>query len=184
MGNGDSDYMAMLNNPTINPGPKHQQEQQSISSSKSLDTATSFDTLTSTCNTVKDVSKDLMLVSESDEPFEWVSADWEKADLPTAQEIINLGWVDQNASTLSSCKTKTLDQFFEPMMDETNDPYKQAKNFQSLYKTFKEAFNNNNGQVYLFGQGSITVLVLGIINASGSGRGRALAGLRSLLVQT
>ncbi|KAI7854221.1 hypothetical protein BDC45DRAFT_508944 [Circinella umbellata] len=184
MDKGDSDYMAMLNNPTINPGPKQQQEQHSISSSKSLDTATSFDTLTSACNNIKNVSKDLILVSESDEPFEWVSADWTKTDLPTAQEIINLGWVDQNASTLSSFKTKTLDQFFEPMMDETNDSYNQAKGFQSLYKTFKEAFNDKNGQVYFFGQGSITVLVLGIINASGGGRGRALAGLRSLLVQT
>ncbi|KAI9277135.1 hypothetical protein BDA99DRAFT_494964 [Phascolomyces articulosus] len=177
----DSDYMAMLNNSTINPGPK-QEQTPSLATTSQLNTATPNETLTSAFQAIMNVSNDLVLVSESDEPFEWISADWAQDKLPvTAQEIIQLGWVDPSVDSPSTFKTKTLNQFFDPLVDEKNDPYNQAKGFQKMYKLFKDAFSD--AQVYFIGEGSINVFVLGIINATSGGK-RALAGLRSLLVQT
>ncbi|KAI9498342.1 hypothetical protein BDB00DRAFT_783972 [Zychaea mexicana] len=177
----DADYLAMLNNKTINPDPRQQEQQQSSSPAINVNTAEPFEALTSACHAITGSSKELSLVSETDAPFEWVSTNWSSDDLPTAQDILKLGWADD----MNASRSKTLDQFFEPMTDENNDPYGQAKRYQALHKKLKEVFSDKPAKVYLLGEESVTVLILGIISSKGgSERTRALAGLRSLLVQT
>lgn len=173
----DADYLAMLNNKTINPTPSKQQENKQQSISLAGESAQQFPELMAARDQISSRSKELSLVSETDAPFEWVSADWNSDTLPSVQQLVDLGWIDQSVTE----KTKSIDEFFDKLT-KSDDPYGQAGRFQSLYEAIQHAFEGQETKVYLLGDQSITVLILGIIS-SNDGK-KALAGLRSLLVET
>lgn len=173
----DADYLAMLNNKTINPPPSEQQQTTQQSTSHAGESATQFPELMAARDQITARSKDLSLVSETDAPFEWVSADWSSNTLPSVQQLVELGWIDESVTE----KTKSVDEFFDKLT-KGGDPYGQADRFQSLYEAIQHVFEGQETKVYLLGDQSITVLILGIISTN-DGK-KALAGLRSLLVET
>ncbi|KAI9316726.1 hypothetical protein BX666DRAFT_1858606 [Dichotomocladium elegans] len=183
MNQDDDAYLAMLNNKIINP-PRDQSKAATAdggspeekTAATSTAPATSFDALTAARENITEISKQLMLISEADAPFEWISADWDSNDPPTIQQLVDLGWVDPHAAE-EYYNTKTFPEFFEPLMD-PKDPYGQAEQYRALYKRMQTMAA---GRVFLVGKLSITVLIIGIVSAP---KKKALAGLRSLLVQT
>ena len=173
----DADYLAMLNNKTINPPPSEQQENKQQTISHARESATQFPALMAARDQITVRSKDLSLVSETDAPFEWVSADWNSNTMPSVQQLVELGWIDESTTE----KTKSLEEFFDKLI-KGGDPYGQADRFQSLYEAIQHVFEGQETKVYLLGEQSITVLILGIISTNDGEK--ALAGLRSLLVET
>ncbi|KAI8144890.1 hypothetical protein BJV82DRAFT_606598 [Fennellomyces sp. T-0311] len=173
----DDSYMAMLNSNIINPG-----RQPTPAPKKplpaSLNTATPFPALMEAYHAITEISKSVSLVSESDEPFEWITADWSAKELPSAEQMVELGFAD----TSTPCRTKGLAEFFGPMITD-DDPYGQAESLRTLHKRLEEAYGDKPRKVYLVGEREITVLVVGIVDQTDN-HAQAIAGLRSLLVQT
>lgn len=172
---GDQAYLAMLNNKTINPPPREEQPQEESRASK---LATPFPALTTAEQNVTSAIKDVYLVSESDEPFEWITAPWTSDKLPTAAELTELGLVDK--ASLGRIQTSTLEEFFKKRVA-ADDPYGMADKYRVLWDRLSDTFGKECSKVYFIGETSITVLIVGIIT---DGNDRALAGLRSLLVET
>ena len=177
MEKADADYMAMLNNKTINPDRQPQPAKKQVSSA-ALNTATPFAALMEAYHAINEVAKGLILVSESDESFDWVTADWDSNELPSPEQLVELGLADVS----QPCRTKELGEFFGPMTT-GDDPYKQTATYRTLHQRLQEVFGNNPHKVYLLGEGEITVLVIGIVDQADN-HARAIAGLRSLMVQT
>ncbi|KAG0178470.1 hypothetical protein DFQ28_008377 [Apophysomyces sp. BC1034] len=176
--NDNASYLAMLNNPTINP-PAKPPKKDSPKQGVQLASAT-FSAAMVAQQSLKDMSSDLDLVSETDAPFESLNIAWDKTALPTAEELINLGLVEEDGDR----EVKTVAAFFEPFTTEENDPYKQAAGFRALLQKFEELFSDaeQDAKVYLIGDITITVLILGIIR--GDNGKHALVGLKSMLVET
>ncbi|KAI9023033.1 hypothetical protein CLU79DRAFT_750048 [Phycomyces nitens] len=176
--NQDSSYLAMLNNPVINPPSNSEAEANAQEPTLVAAPLATFETAITAQNELSNVSKNLALISETDAEFQTVNVAWKATELPTPDQLVELGLVADS----SPCKTKTLDEFFSPRTGE-NDPYGQAADFRSLETKLVELYGGKDkGKVYYIGEYTITVLILGILK--GENGSNALVGLRSLLVQT
>ncbi|ORY99237.1 hypothetical protein BCR43DRAFT_471887 [Syncephalastrum racemosum] len=173
----DDSYARMLNNPSINPPPAAAQASNTMQDPAlpqgNLSTATPFPELDALQKQMTQHTEDLVLVSETDAPLEWISADWDQKPWPPACEDLK-GWVQDT----TPCKTQSLQDFFGPLTDASRDPYEQSQGFKAVQETFGKA---DDTRVFLCGERSIVVLILGVLT---SGPRRALFGLRSLLVRT
>ncbi|KAF7721453.1 hypothetical protein EC973_004677 [Apophysomyces ossiformis] len=176
--NANDSYLAMLNNPKINP-PRNPPRTENSQTTPLLASA-DFSAATSVQQSLKETAGDLMLVSETDAPFESLNIAWDKSTLPTVEELIDLGLVEEDGDR----DIKSLTAFFEPLTSKANDPYKQASGFRALLEKFKELFgeSEDSAKVYLIGEITITVLVLGLIR--GDDDRNALVGLKSILVES
>lgn len=179
----DTNYLAMLNNATINPSPQQQQRRGHSQQPRVKTQADTFPALESVQQSITSVSRSLSLVSETDAQLEWISAHWTHDHLPSAQELVELGWTDSESASIC-CKTKSIDEFLEPIANDEQDPYGQAADFRALLDKFRQSFKDpKESRVYLLGERSITVLMIGLVRDDDA-KARALAGLRSLLVET
>lgn len=154
---GDKSYMSMLNNPFINSVPEQKQEQKINNKLKSCTVPQEVKA------TLISASQDKYLVSESDEPFEWVNTASPFDHLPkNTKELMELGFVEDVDTPI---KIKSLDAFFS-----------ENQGLESIFDAFKKL--QGESQVYLIGEPeSRTVLILCHVES-------ALVGLKSLLVQT
>ncbi|KAI7890222.1 uncharacterized protein EV154DRAFT_511915 [Mucor mucedo] len=158
----DNSYMAMLNNPVINPGPAEIKPLEKPKVNSRLKPS-SGPMVQEAKTRLTSISKDVYLSSESDEPFEWINTTTEKKELPkTVDELIGLGLVDEEEEG-SQVRFKTLEEFLK------------GEEYKEILSAFKEL---GGGQVYLVGEESITVLILSLVQEN------AIVGLKSLLVQT
>ncbi|KAL0090606.1 hypothetical protein J3Q64DRAFT_1007750 [Phycomyces blakesleeanus] len=180
MSDGDSSYLAMLNNPVINPPANSEPAATQETTTVNAPLAT-FEAATKAQKELKDASKNLELISETEAEFQSVNVAWGKnTELPTPEQLAQLGLISDPAAP---CKTKTLDQFFSTRTSEESDSYGQAARFRQLEAKLVEVFGGKDkARVYQIGEYTITVLILGVIN--GENGNNALVGLRSLLVQT
>lgn len=164
----DNSFMAMLNNPVINPGPSSTQAVKE----KRVNTRikpSSIPQVQDVKNKLTSVTKDVYLSSESDEAFEWINTRTNHDSLPTtAEELVQLGLIDN----VEQLKTQSVEEFF------------QSNQYEKILKAFKEIESTgDDSKVYLLGEGSVTVLILCIIKDKQSSE-FAIVGLKSLLVQT
>ncbi|KAG2195287.1 hypothetical protein INT47_005062 [Mucor saturninus] len=158
----DNSYMAMLNNPVINPGPAAPKPLEKAKVNSRLKPS-SGPMVQEAKTRLTSISKDVYLSSESDEPFEWINTTTENKELPkTVDELIALGLVDEEEQG-SQVRFKTLEEFLK------------GEEYKEILSAFEEL---GGGQVYLVGEESITVLILSLVGEN------AIVGLKSLLVQT
>ncbi|KAI8076192.1 hypothetical protein BDF21DRAFT_422782 [Thamnidium elegans] len=165
---GNNSFMAMLNNPVINPGPSDiKAAEEKIRNTRIK--PSSIPQVQEVKNKLTSVTKDLYLSSESDEPFEWINTSTNHDSLPTtAKELVQLGLIEE----IEELKIQSLQDFF------------QDNQYEEILKAFKEIeTTNGNSKVYLLGEEAITVLILCIIKDKQSSE-YAIVGLKSLLVQT
>jgi hypothetical protein len=167
----DDSFKAMLNNSTINPGPPAPQVAKSNNNENSCLKPSSLPKVQEAKNKLTEVTKDVYLLSESDEPFEWINTITEKDSLPTTvKELVQLGLVEKEEEH-EKLKTKSLEEFL------------QDKEYQPIIKAFQEIQPSGESKVYLLGEEeSVTVLILSIIHDST--KESVIVGLKSLLVQT
>lgn len=171
----DDSYARMLNNPSINPPAQANTLQDPALPQGNLSLATSFPELDALQHTLTQHAQDLVLVSETDAALEWISADWDASKAwPPACADLPREWVQDT----TPCKTQSLQDFFGPLTDASRDPYEQSQGFKAVQDVFGQA---DDTRVYLCGETSVVVLILGVLS---SGPRRALFGLRSLLVRT
>lgn len=167
MSEGDNSYMAMLNNPVINPGPAAPNVTAKKENTRLK--PSSIPLVQKAKTKLISVTKDLYLSSESDEPFEWINTSTDHQELPnTVAELVELGLVDEEEQ-VGNLKIKSLEEFFK------------QNEYKEIIKAFKE-IQQGDSKVYLLGEESITVLILCIIQDKQSSN--AIVGLKSLLVQT
>ncbi|CAO0799617.1 unnamed protein product [Mucor circinelloides] len=168
---GDNSFMAMLNNPVINPGPSSNSVPQKKVATESKPCA--FAAVEKAKDLLTTASEDVYLTSESDEPFEWINTSTEKDHLPTtAEELVKLGLIPEELVG-EEFKIKSVDQFLE------KDDYKDVvAAFNEIQKE-----DSSESKVYLLGDVSITVLILCIVHDKQSSK-KAIVGLKSLLVQS
>ncbi|KAI7872583.1 nuclease A inhibitor-like protein-domain-containing protein [Spinellus fusiger] len=172
MSSTDESYLALLNNPIINPPPNQSTEVVERRDTKAAEAT--FKTATSAQQTLKQASQHLVLASETDAEFEAVNIAWNKKELPTAQDLVDLGLVPFN----TPCKTKSLDAFFSTVI--ATDSYGQSEQLQALQSQCKSLLGDNC-QVYLMGEITIHVFILGLLLHEDH---TALVGLQSLLVHS
>ncbi|CAO3621979.1 unnamed protein product [Cunninghamella blakesleeana] len=179
----DNPYLAMLNNPFINPPPTSRQQQQQKPPTKIEPV---FEIAEKAGKELLSSSKDLYLISETDASWQSIQKPWTKNELPnTLGELISIGFIDDELKE-EPFKIKTLNEFFDPMMDLENDPYQQAKQYIHLYQQCKSILGND-AKVYLVGSTTIVVLILGLLlnNDDNNNKNQnAIIGLQSELVQT
>ena len=168
---GDNSFMAMLNNPVINPGPSSKPVPQKKVATEPKPCA--FAAVEKAKGLLTTASEDVYLTSESDEPFEWINTSTEKDHLPTtAEELVKLGIIPEELVG-EEFKIKSVDQFLE------KDDYKDiVAAFNEIQKE-----DSSESKVYLLGDVSITVLILCIVHDKQSSK-KAIVGLKSLLVQS
>lgn len=158
----DNSYMAMLNNPVINPGPAGLNVNAKKENTRLK--ASSTPLVQEVKAKLTSVTKNLYLSSESDEPFKWINTVTDHPELPkTVEELFELGLIDEEEE--GALKIKTLEEFLK--QDE----------YQDIIKAFKQV-EQGESKVYLVGEESITVLILCVI------QDKQIVGLKSLLVQT
>lgn len=166
---GDNSFMAMLNNPVINPGPV-----VATSTSKKTEGTRlkpcSFPAVQDAEKKLTSATKDVYLSSESDEPFQLVNTSTDKDTLPTTvKELVQLGLIDEEEEQ-GQLKIKSMQEFL------------QEDQYEKIIKAFKEIEpKSDDSKVYLLGEESVTVLILCIVKDK---QGTAIVGLKSLLVQT
>ncbi|GAN01611.1 hypothetical protein MAM1_0009c01045 [Mucor ambiguus] len=168
---GDNSFMAMLNNPVINPGPP--KKSVSVKESATEPKPSVFPAVEKAKDLLTTASGDVYLASESDEPFEWINTGIEKAQLPTtAKELHQLKLIPEELVG-EEFKIKSVDEFLE------------KDNYKDIVAAFKEVQKESSGEskVYLLGDVSITVLILCIVQDKQSSK-KAIVGLKSLLVQS
>ncbi|KAK4509170.1 uncharacterized protein ATC70_007520 [Mucor velutinosus] len=168
---GDNSYMAMLNNPAINPGPP--KETAPTKKAATGPKPSVFSAVEKAKDLLTTASGDVYLTSESDEPFEWINADIKKAQLPiTAEELHQLKLIPKELVG-EELKIKSIDEFLK------EDDY---KNIVAAFKEIQKE-SSDESKVYLLGDVSITVLILCIVQDKQSSK-KAIVGLKSLLVQS
>lgn len=167
----DDSYMAMLNNPTINPGPAAPSLPKETSENSRLKSS-SLQCVQEAKDKLVKASKDVYLASESDEKFEWVNTTTKSNKLPsTIKELVQLGFIEEEDEN-QELKITTID-------DILND-----EEYQDIVKAFGEiSGKSDDSKVYLIGELEITVLILCIVQDSQS-KEAAIVGLKSKLVQT
>ncbi|CAO3608922.1 unnamed protein product [Mucor fragilis] len=168
---GDNSFMAMLNNPVINPGPAKKSAPAKKAATGPKPSV--FPAVKKAQDLLTTSSSDVYLASESDEPFEWINTGTENAQLPTtAKELLQLNLIPEELAG-EELKIKSLDEFLN------KDDYKD------IVAAFKEIQKGSGGdsKVYLIGDVSITVLILCIVQDEQSSK-KAIVGLKSLLVQS
>ncbi|CAO3692315.1 unnamed protein product [Rhizopus stolonifer] len=160
-------YLDMLNNPTINPSRK---EQDKNPEKEQKLTPASFPPAQQAQDLLTAASRDVYLVSESDEPFEFINTLTDRDTLPTnLKELEELGLL--NGGEEDRLRIKSVPEFLR------QDEYKEiVKALETLGKLTEQG-----GKVYLVGDISITVLILTLIRYEGKS---AIVGLKSLLVQS
>ncbi|CAO3614782.1 unnamed protein product [Cunninghamella echinulata] len=178
----DNSYLSMLNNPYINPPPP-QQQQKAEKTVTNTNTEPVFKTAEKAGKELLDSCKDLYLISETDASWQSIQKSLtsdDDDDLPnTLDELISIGLIDKEQKN-EPFKIKTLNAFFDPMMDKQDDPYQQADQYSQLYQQCKSILGND-AKVYLVGSTTILVLILGLVKENGQ---KAFIGLQSELVQT
>ncbi|KAI9306424.1 hypothetical protein BJ944DRAFT_263593 [Cunninghamella echinulata] len=181
----DDSYLSMLNNPYINPPPPQQQQKEEKTVTKA-NREPVFKTAEKAGKELLDSCKDLYLISETDASWQSIQKPWtsltkgDDDELPnTLDELISIGLVDKEQIN-EPFKIKSLNAFFDPMMDKQDDPYQQADRYCQLYQQCKSILGND-AKVYLVGSTTILVLILGLVKENDQ---KALIGLQSELVQT
>lgn len=161
----DKSYMAMLNNPVINPGPAVPKITEAKVNPRLKPSSLAI--VQEAKTKLTSVSKDVFLQSESDEPFEWINTSTDRKELPTTvNELIELGLLDEEEKG-NDLRFKSLQEFFK----------------QEEYSEILSAFQQLGGaKVYLIGESSVTVLILCLVHDKEASN--AIIGLKSLLVQT
>lgn len=167
----DESYMAMLNNPIINPGPAVPTLSKETDDNSRL-TPSSLQCVQEAKDKLVKASKDVYLASESDEAFEWVNTTTKDNKLPsTIKELVQLGFVKKEDET-EEFKITTL-------KDILND-----EEYQDIVKAFEEiSKKSDDSKVYLIGELDITVLILCIVQDNQTNEA-AIVGLKSKLIQT
>ncbi|KAG1451455.1 hypothetical protein G6F56_008080 [Rhizopus delemar] len=160
-------YLDMLNNPTINPPQKEQDK--NLEKEQKLKPA-SFPPAQQAQDLLTAASRDVFLVSESDEPFEFINTLTDRDTLPTnLKELEELGLL--NGGEEDRLRIKSVPEFLR------QDEYKEiVKALEKLGELTEQG-----GKVYLVGDISITVLILILIRYEDKS---AIVGLKSLLVQS
>ncbi|KAI8089514.1 uncharacterized protein BX664DRAFT_135521 [Halteromyces radiatus] len=181
--NNDNNYLAMLNNPVINPPVQQQPLQPSLQSTAPC--ITLFPAAQQCQDKLQ--TNDLYLVSETDAPWLNVAVPWSSDSLPSQRsELEQAGLLvrnthvdrfDEDDDEENGFRIKTVDAFFEPLIK----PGPQSKEYNRLLQQIKDVFENNV-KVYLVGNRVITVLILGLVQDESEQK--ALVGLQSELVQT
>ncbi|KAI8370083.1 hypothetical protein EDC96DRAFT_573606 [Choanephora cucurbitarum] len=168
----DNNYMAMLNNPYINPEPspgKNALEKQNTKLKPCH-----FPETHKAQNILAAATKETYLVSESDEPLEWINTKIEQDSLPSSEsELIELGLIEKE--DVGKLKIQPL----------TDSLLFNKEEYKHIVAACKKAVDSSEWKVYRVEnkQGTTTVVfVLSI--AQGSNGQKALVGLKSLLVQT
>lgn len=177
---GDKSFMAMLNNPTINPGPPTKTVSEEIANTGLRPCV--FPAVEEAKELLSNATKDVYLSSESDEAFEWINTSTEHDHLPTTEkELAQLGLIDEEIIG-GEFKIKSVQEFLGD-----DDEYKNIVTaFQQIQKEQQKHEENSKGddsKVYLLGEESVTVLILCIVQDKQSSK-KAIVGLKSLLVQT
>ncbi|KAI8645532.1 hypothetical protein BD408DRAFT_411588 [Parasitella parasitica] len=170
---GDESYMAMLNNPVINPGPSTntnlEQEQKANTNIKPC----VFPAVEEAKNLLTKATENICLSSESDEAFEWINTEIKQENLPTTKkELAQLGLISHESLT-GSLTIKSLQEFL------------YEDNYKGIVAAFQTIQNEKacDSKVYLLGERSVIVLILCIVQDKQSSK-KAIVGLKSLLVQT
>lgn len=162
-------YMAMLNNQTINP-PSHKKESTSNTKQGKKLKPASFPPVQQAHDLLITASRGIHLVSESDEPFEFINTVTERDTLPTTvKDLKDIGLIDPEAD--ETLEIKSVQEFL------------QREEYQGIVKALEKLgeLTQQGGKVYLVGERSITVLILSLVRYE---QQCAIIGLKSLLVQT
>ncbi|KAI8373166.1 uncharacterized protein BYT42DRAFT_579429 [Radiomyces spectabilis] len=146
----DTSYLAMINNPAINPASSNDDASPSNSKSSITTQSATFDEAVAARQQLDKVASDLCLVSETDASFEPFSVPWSKPSLP----------------------------YTDP-----KDAYGQATGFSTLQNTLEMLFGADQVKVYLCGEVTVTVIIVGVVNSRDKNE-TALVGLKSTLVET
>ncbi|KAG1056483.1 hypothetical protein G6F43_001630 [Rhizopus delemar] len=164
----DDSYMAMINNPVINP-PRTEKQPSPLKQNTKLKPA-SFPPVQQAQDLLTSATQDVYLSSESDEPFEWINTITERNSLPTTIDDLEvLGLLNGNES--NQLKIKSVREVL------------QKEEYQNIVKALEKLgeLTQQESKVYLVGEYSITVLILSIIHYE---QQTAIVGLKSLLIQT
>ncbi|EIE78340.1 hypothetical protein G6F46_002592 [Rhizopus delemar] len=164
----DDSYMAMINNPVINP-PRTEKQPSPLKQNTKLKPA-SFPPVQQAQDLLTSATQDVYLSSESDEPFEWINTITERNSLPiTIDDLEVLGLLNGNES--NQLKIKSVREVL------------QKEEYQNIVKALEKLgeLTQQESKVYLVGEYSITVLILSIIHYE---QQTAIVGLKSLLIQT
>jgi len=159
----DNAYMAMLNNPNINPSSS----QTWVQSSKVVPSKFSEPLgakATAAKQRLEQVTDDLVYISESDEPFKFFNIPWNESHFPSLDQFIKLVSDDVDTASQDSDEatrsSTSLEQFFEPLTG-SDDPYNQAGKYLQLHDAFVELFGNNV-KVYSFGSIEVNLYIAGL----------------------
>ncbi|KAI9254886.1 hypothetical protein BY458DRAFT_520582 [Sporodiniella umbellata] len=160
-------YLNMLNNTVINPSEPSEKKEKKSEDSK-LKAAT-FSAATEAQTLLNKASEDVLLVSESDEPFEAINVETKLERLPTTfEELGQLGLLKGDEE--DRLRIKSVPEFLR------QDDYRDI--VAAIKKINPE---ESDSKVYLVGDISITVLVLTLVSHEHQ---HAIIGLRSLSVQS
>jgi len=167
-------YMAMLNNPNINPPASHPEVQlnKMVPSKFSEPLGTKA---TAAKQRLEQVMDDLVYISESDEPFTFFNIPWKESHFPSLDEFVNLVSDDVDTDSEETRSSCSLEQFFEPLTS-GDDPYNQAGKYLQLQDAFVELFGNNV-KVYTFGSMEVKLYITGLCEDG-------LVGVRTIKVET
>ncbi|KAI8075933.1 uncharacterized protein B0P05DRAFT_547008 [Gilbertella persicaria] len=167
----DKNYMSMLNNPYINPSSS---SGEAVAKKQDIRLKPChFPAVQEVQNILTNATKDTFLISESDEPFEWINIEIKQTDLPTTEkELVTLGLIQKETGNFK----------IEPLSDCS---LLKQQDYKHIISACEKAVTDNDWKVYRVKneQGTTTtILVLSIVQ--GSNNTHALVGLKSLLVQT
>ncbi|KAI9475772.1 MAG: hypothetical protein EXX96DRAFT_574573 [Benjaminiella poitrasii] len=175
-------FMAMLNNPIINPGPQiakpTSEDEPHIKSCPFVEVDEAKELLTK-------ASKDVYLHTESDEGFEWINVPTTDNLLPSSvNELSELGLLNAKEAETNEMKTLSLEEFFDRYCQEEDDDGRYKKIVSAFKKIQEEqGQKSEDSKVFLVGERAITVLILCIVQDKPASKA-AVIGLKSLLVQT
>ncbi|ORZ06873.1 hypothetical protein BCR42DRAFT_426619 [Absidia repens] len=189
--NGNNSFLAMLNNPVINP-PKQQgsSQQQPSTTHIAQSSAPLFPAAQHCQDKLQACTKDLYLISETDAPWQNVLMPWSSNELPDGRQalddaglLVRNTHIDQfeaDGDEENDFKVETLGTFFDRLMKDNDNNKAQADQYTILLEQIKQLLGDNVN-VYLVGSRVVTVLILGLVQDSGM---KALVGLQSELVET
>lgn len=159
----DNAYMAMLNNPNINP-PASQTGVQLNKIVQSKFSEPLGAKATAAKQRLEQAIDDLVYISESDEPFSFFNVPWKESHFPSLDQFVSLVSDDIDAASQESDQmvrsSTSMEQFFEPLTS-SDDPYNQARKYVQLQDAFVELFGTNV-KVYTFGSIEINLYITGL----------------------
>ncbi|KAI8353350.1 hypothetical protein BD560DRAFT_408316 [Blakeslea trispora] len=168
----DSNYMAMLNNPYINP-PSSADNSVSEKQNTKLKPC-HFSETRKAQNVLTAATKETYLMSESDEPFEWINTETKQDSLPSSEkELIELGLIEEE--DFGNLK-------IQPLAD---CPLFNREEYKHVIAACEKAVDSSEWKVYrVKNKQETTTIVLVLSIVKGTDGQKALVGLKSLLVQT